>query len=174
MSERSNNKPTANAARLKDVIASYGADHSNWPAADRNLFEAEGLAGAEVQQDLVAAREMDALLSQATAPAANTAAVTRITTYILEQPPGDVDQKVVSLAARQQRPASGPRQRLGSTWPAATLIAASLVLGVALGRSSIWDDVATGLFLGEDTAFAELSDAVLGLQFSPDTFSEDL
>lgn len=162
-----------NRQRLRQVLSAYGADRARWPAEDRRSLAQALDLDAEMRAFETEAREIDALLSSAPVPAAGAARRSRAVAGVLERIGEPTANNVVPLGSR--KPAQ-PARRRGRTaeWPAATLIAASLVLGIALGQSTVWDDVASTILLGEDLSLAQLNNAVLGLQITPETFTEDL
>ena len=98
--------------RLQAVLASYGADPANWPAAEREallpLLDRAGL-------DLAAAREIDQLLDRATIP---------------EIAPG-FEGRLLARAASNVVPFARPALR----WTMALPLAASLALGIYLGAA---------------------------------------
>lgn len=131
--------------RLLDV---YGADRTRWPACERLQFASLIADEPEAQRLLAEAAALDRLLD--VAPAART-----------EQEQGLIGRIVAAARVQQHKPLSASEvapavsnivklpawvrrpQIAGafgaSEWPAAGLLAASLVLGVMLGSAGMLD-----------------------------------
>jgi hypothetical protein len=98
--------------RLRQVLASYGADPARWPAADRRLA---GLLDKEVAAE---ARAVDRLLGLAGEPPVWEGAEARLLARLVVQP--------------AVRPLPRP-------WATALPIAAALALGIYLGSTGALD-----------------------------------
>lgn len=106
-----------NNQRLKQLLASYGADPARWPEEDRHL--------SPLSQDLAhEARSLDRRLDEASAP----------------RMPEGLTAKIIAAAGAQEGednvvPFRAPVTRR-RYWPAAAAMAASLALGIFLGGTS--------------------------------------
>ena len=128
--------------RLLDV---YGADRSRWPARDRLKF-AELLAeSADARRILGDAGAFDRLLDMA--PGAEAAAVGALAGKIAAAASAEPKRAGRSIEAPHAMGATRTVKRLPERtrqiidWPAAALMAASLVLGVFVGTNGYFDDV---------------------------------
>ena len=142
---------------LKSLLEIYGADRSRWPARDRLKF-AELLADHhDARQVMAEAEALDRLLDMAPEPKA--AELTSLSARILSAaaatpqrtPAGNVTP--LSAAAKPRSQPSKFRPRRVVDWPAAALMAASLVLGIFAGTNGYLGDVT-----GSDTELAQSAD----------------
>lgn len=163
--ERQNNK--ARLERLQTVLEAYGVDRSRWPEPDRLEFTDADISGEAVARETADARALDVLLAHAGTPTPAAGAAARIAARIVD---ADEDATVVTM---QNRKPSAAQSGLASHWPAAGLLAASLVVGILLGQSNIWTDPISGSFLTADAGISELGDLFLGLPFDPATLAEE-
>ena len=156
--------------RLLDV---YGADRTRWPARERLRFAsfiAEDKAAARL---LAEADALDRLLDRAprTSEVRMHALKERIVAAAVRTGHGGLVVVPAGasaggkLASWGRRPAPGFS---GSEWPAAAVLAASLVLGVLLGSAGTFDTTmqgvaaATGFSTTADTSQLALGDDVDG------------
>ena len=116
--------------RLQAVLAAYGADAARWPEADRGLASLLMTADAALSAPLEDARSLDAVLAQASHPAAPVAAAERLIASI-----ADVPGKVVTFAPREQELMQARRAALPRRLAVPMALAASLALGLYLGAS---------------------------------------
>lgn len=111
---------------FRDRLDALGADPTAWPSAERAAAEALLAASADARQALAAARRLDARLFKAMG---DTAASTALR------------GRIAAIAPAQARTAVPPAGRAG--WLALpwrigmAAAAASLVLGLAVGRSNL-------------------------------------
>jgi hypothetical protein len=130
---------------LKRLLEIYGADRSRWPARDRLKFAELVAESAGARQAMADAEAFDRLLDMAPEPKATdmTALSNRILAAAAADARGDRPGKVETLS-RSARPRneslkSQPRRRVD--WPAAALMAASLMLGIFAGTNGYFGDV---------------------------------
>ena len=157
--------------RLETVLEAYGADRSRWPQADRELLRDVGVDASVAQADQ--ARELDAILSGATEPRTAEGAGAAVAARILAQAESSEDANVVAFDAEARREPRRAFDPIASVWPAAALLAASLVIGVFLGQSDLWSDTLQRGFLSADASVDALSDAVFGLPLDALNFTEE-
>lgn len=158
-----NNKHAADREALERLLDIYGADRTRWPARERLRFASVISDDAQAAKMLAQAQALDRLLDQAT-PAGNAsleALKGRIMAAALAERPalgGSVGAvqphgggaSVTSLSAVRERRAARSSAVTGfGEWPAAAVLAASLVLGVMLG----WG----GAFTGTMTQMAQVA-----------------
>ncbi len=165
-------KDTANS-RLRQLLAAYGADRSRWPEQDRAQFSDTDAEDAGLSDEIDEARALDKILSRATPALPTAEAASRMAAAIEAQVTPSAESNVVALSG-QADPQRNRAPRFGSSlWPDAVLIAASLIIGIALGQSDILSDVSFGFSYGDPSAVDELGSAVFGLNFDPDLISEN-
>lgn len=153
---------------LGALVDRFGADRTRWPAPDRLRFAALLKDSAEARRVLAEAEAFDRLLdtaplvdagrraaladrivARALAEGGSDAAASRTT-----MTPAAAQPRVTDLerarAARAATAAASRRPRLGvsSPWPAAALLAASLVLGIFAGSSGLLPAANFGLTAG--------------------------
>lgn len=155
--------------RLLDV---YGADRTRWPARERLRFagivsedklaarmlaEANALDRLLEQAPRASAAEVDALKERIMAAALRTGAPQLA--VVAAGKPGSA--KVVSLAARR---APMIARFARGEWPAAAVLAASLVLGVMLGSAGTFNSTLEEVaqVAGFDSTAADSSQLALG------------
>ena len=134
--------------RLDSLLAAYGADEAGWPADERQAAHELIAASDEARRLLEEARELDALLNAAP----------------VEEPSAELVERLMAARPRElpreltgaRRVSGGMRKKGGSLrgfaaalWPygssafPAGALAASLVLGIALGTSTGISPIAT-------------------------------
>jgi len=145
--------------RLLDI---YGADRTRWPARERLRFASVITDDEEAARMLAETQALDRLLD--TAPRASDADVDalkeRIMAAALRSAPRQFE--VVGSGATTQRHAQPAARRFGfgrSEWPAAAVMAASLVLGVMLGSAGTFDTTMQGVaqVAGYDAATSQVA-----------------
>ncbi len=160
--------------RLRQLLAAYGADRIKWPEPDRARFADDAPDEMALSDEITDARQVDLLLSHATAPAPDTSAATRIAERILQEAevpaPDNIFEFTAQGAARGQ---TRPRSRI-ALWPDTALIAASLIVGVVLGQSDLLTEIGFGFGLTGASTVEELGNAVLGLNIDSSLISEDM
>jgi hypothetical protein len=130
---------TAALAALEEVLARYGADDARWPASERAALGSLVAADPAAARLLAEARALDRLL----AGAASTVAPERLAALsdrIMaaaggSEPAASADRRVVAFEPRRAAHRHVPLERR-PLWQAASLLAASLALGVLLGVAS--------------------------------------
>lgn len=169
-------KRTEDREALERLLDIYGADRTRWPARERLRFA--GIAG----DDKVAARmlaeadALDRLLEQA--PRASGADVEALKERIMSAALRSGAPQLVVVAGRKAgvaQPLSAAKRgpafvaRFGrGEWPAAAMLAASLVLGVMLGSTGTFDTTmqqmaeVTGLSTATDNVNTDSSQLALG------------
>ncbi|HEX2843291.1 hypothetical protein [Hyphomicrobium sp.] len=122
---------------LEQVLERFGSDRTRWPAPVRRDFAGLLAGDAEAQKRLREAEALDRLLDLAPRPAVETRALA---------------DKILAAAEKESPAASPPKARVAwakferknprvgeAQWPAAALLAASLVLGAFAGLSGTFD-----------------------------------
>lgn len=112
---------------LEQLLDTHGGDRTRWPAADRLRFASMIARDPGAKRLVAEAAVFDRLLDMAPGPVP---AQERMVT-----------ERVAALAMAERRSASVPRAtpslarpaRRETRWPAAALLAASLILGVVIG-----------------------------------------
>jgi hypothetical protein len=130
----------ANSERLKEVLATYGADPAHWPVAERTRLLS---SMAEVPSLAAEAAEIDLVLARAVSLSVPAHLAARITAASGGGTPAAV---VV------HRPVPG--QAPWSSWLSAVALAASLALGVYIGLAGNGN-----LLLDQDSA--EIDDPIV-------------
>lgn len=115
------------------LLETFGGDRTRWPADDRRRFARLLSASPEARRLLSEAEALDRLLDEA--PRLSPAREARLAESIM-------------AAATEERPkvVSMPKTRRATPtriWPAAALLAASLLAGVFAGMTGMLDDVMT-------------------------------
>jgi len=140
-----NNRQVADREALERLLEIYGADRTRWPARERLRFASVISEDKAASRMLAEAEALDILLDSASRPsdAAVDALKDRIMATALRELPVEVSvaarpsASVTSIWARRRAlPAMAPR---AVEWPAAAVLAASLVLGVMLGSAGTFD-----------------------------------
>jgi hypothetical protein len=125
-------------AALEQALERYGSDRTRWPAPVRRAVAGLLTENAGAQRRLAEAEALDRLLDLMPEPQVETRALAdRIMAAVeAEQPAGGSAAPVARVAwARLARDGAGRE----TPWPAAALLAASLVLGAFIGLSSPLD-----------------------------------
>lgn len=135
--------------RLKQVLASYGADPKRWPEADRKL--------ARDMSDGGEAAEIDRLLDQASMPSIPAGASARL---IAEAGKRSPPSNVTVLRPRTDK----------QVWYSITALAASLALGIFIGTQEDFADV---LPFGATPAVDDAT-GLVGLDEAENTLEGDL
>jgi hypothetical protein len=158
-------------AALERMLEVHGADRTRWPARERLKFASLICEDEEAQRLVKEAAALDALLDLAPRAGKDRehALKERIVAAALKSAgpklavvPGRNEGNPGRWQAWARRP-SFAKARMGGEWPAAALLAASLVLGVLLGSVGAFESTvaevaeATGL-----TAAGESSQLALG------------
>jgi len=131
--------------RLRAVIAAYGADARRWPAADRAALT-EIAAAEDAAFDK--AREIDLILSSASAPQDDERSMTRILQAIEADRRAD-DSKVLTF------PAIGRPRSSISPWLTALPLAASLAIGFYFGARGTLDAILPAAIVGDVAAVGD-------------------
>ena len=120
---------------LKRLLEGHGADRSRWPARERLRFTSLLAESREARRALAEAEALDALLDTALEPqpAEISALSARIAAAAARVPARPVAR--VRSVQRDPGRSGRPAQREIFNWPAAALLAASLVLGVFAGSA---------------------------------------
>jgi hypothetical protein len=129
------NKTTPDLEVLEQLLDTWGADRSRWPAPARARAEALLAEHPQAARMFEAAAAFDALLSRAPAPAAGRHAllVDRITASAIAAGGSDRERgKVLPWPGARRRVPALTRESWRAFAPPA-LLAASLALGVVLG-----------------------------------------
>jgi hypothetical protein len=132
-------------ARREELLASYGADPRRWPQATREK------APPPPDGALREAREIDHVLSLATAPSPPPGAVERLLRHA-DLPAGRTRSAMV-------RPP--PRRPIG--YLSALPLAASLAAGIYLGAQGMLDALLPSAITGEVAIFEDLTDELGGV-----------
>jgi len=149
---------------LACLLEVYGADRTRWPARERLRF-ASFICEDEAARRLVAeATALDALLDRASLASEErehalkeriVAAAMRSGERKLAVVTGRSTGSAARLAAWARRP-SFTKATTSAEWPAAALLAASLVVGVVLGSAGTFDTTVEQM--AEATGFATASE----------------
>jgi len=140
-----NNKQLADREALERLLDIYGADRTRWPARERLRFASVLSEDNAASRMLSEAKALDALLDRASRPSETSveALKERIMAAALREHPAQVSVPMRPAASvtsiwspRRVLPAIAPRF---AEWPAAAVLAASLVLGVMLGSAGTFD-----------------------------------
>ncbi|MGE0022977.1 MAG: hypothetical protein AB7S70_05020 [Hyphomicrobium sp.] len=123
---------------FEQVLDRYGSDRTRWPAPVRRDFAGLVANDPQAKARLSEAEALDRLLDLAPEPAIDTL---RLADRILaaaaaEAPPVPAPQARVAWARLK------PGSAAVAEWPAAALLAASLVLGAVFGVSGVFDHAA--------------------------------
>ncbi len=107
-------------ARLRDVLAAYGADPKHWPQVDRDELESWFQAGQELADETAQAQALDRLLDSQ---------------ELTKLPLGAIGRVMAKTADIPQVLETGATLKTGFI-PISALLAASLLFGVYLGLSN--------------------------------------
>jgi len=139
----------ADLETLGQVLDRYGSDRTRWPAPVRRDFAGLLSTSAEAQGRLREAEALDRLLDLAPAPVIDTRALTdRILAAAAAEKPAAAPPsrpRPWSVFSRRTAGANEPQS------PAASLLAASLVLGAVFGMSGTFDRTVEGLMTANAT-----------------------
>lgn len=132
-------------AALEEVLERFGSDRTRWPAPLRRNLAGLLAESAEAKARLREAEALDRLLDLAPEPEIDTRALAdRILAAAIAEAPAAAalpSVAVVPPAPLSRRP---PMHR-EREWPAAALLAASLVLGTLFGVSGTFDQAVAPL-----------------------------
>lgn len=123
---------------LRTALDLWGADARRWPDAGRARLTAFVARDAEAARLVAEARALDAVLGHAPAGAPAAGLEARILAAAALTPQMPRPTVVAMAEARNPRLAAAPRAvppHRRRTWQAVALLAASLILGVALGMA---------------------------------------
>lgn len=126
-----NGMNAAGVEALAHVLERYGSDRTRWPAPVRRQFAGLLSESGDAQRRLREAEALDRLLDLAPPPVMNTRALADriVAAAEAEMPRAPVKPAHARWSVFGRRPAAE------SQWPAAALLAASLVLGTVFGLS---------------------------------------
>jgi hypothetical protein len=135
---------------LEQALERFGSDRTRWPAPVRRDFAGLLARDAGAKARLREAEALDRLLDLAPQPAIDTRALAdRILAQAVAETPAVAPPKArVAWAVFDRRPPL-------AQWPAAAVLAASLVLGTFVGLSGTFDMAVGSLVaeVAEDTEF---------------------
>jgi hypothetical protein len=154
MTEKNTNGRTELDA-LERAFERFGSDRTRWPAPVRREFAGLLAGDAEAQQRLREAEALDRLLDLAPPPGIDTRALAdRILAAAV------ADKRVARPAPAAAKPAPLHQRRawggVESQWPAAALLAASLVLGMFTGISGSLNTAVAPLMVASTTGESEI------------------
>ncbi len=154
------------------MLAAYGADRTRWPAPERRRLSDLRSDDPALEQELADEAALDRLLSQATPPPSPSEdALSRLLERARsDEPEGGAE--VVPFRRRSPTPGRPAVSRMA--WPAAALMAASLLLGIAIER---WVDNDFAYEANVETAFLDQEDLELvfgSLDREYDFFSDEI
>jgi len=141
MTEKSNMEGTGLDA-LEQALERYGSDRTRWPAPVRRNFAGFLAESAEAKARLREAEALDRLLDLAPEPEIDTRALAdRILAAAKAEIPAAAEPPArrVAWAIFERRPSAEAQ------WPAAALLAASLVLGTVFGLAGTFDQAVAPL-----------------------------
>jgi len=170
MSDDKQQNKKARLERLRGVVAAYGADRARWPEHDRSDFTDADMADQAVASDIGEAQALDALLAHASIPAPMPDTAAKIAARIIA---ADRKDKVVDMKGHQPSLQHTASRHASFYWPAAGLLAASLMIGIFLGQSDIFANTIDGSFLTADASIDELGNLFLGLPLDPALLAEE-
>lgn len=133
-----------NLTRLVEVLDTFGADPSRWPAAERAVLEALVRTDKSAAQLFVEAKALARVMDAAPALRASAALSARIVAAALEDPARTATVVPFELTRGQTRQTFSIR-RAASMWPAAAL-AASFALGLYMGVAGIGGTAVESVF----------------------------
>ncbi len=158
-------------ARLLDV---YGADRTRWPARERLRFAGVVIEDKAAARLLGEAEALDRLLDRA--PRVSEARIDALKERVVAAALRSDRPQLRAIAGSKPEPAKawlGQMRRPGLSasfreWPAAAVLAASLVLGVMLGSAGTFDTTmqqvasVAGISSASDNTSLALGEDVLG------------
>jgi hypothetical protein len=161
---------------LELVLERFGSDRTRWPAPVRRNFAGLLSSNPEAQKRLREAEALDRLLDLAPMPQIDTRALTdRILGAAAAEAPRikpDVAARPQGVAPFRRRP---PMGAVEAQWPAAALLAASLVLGVFSGFWGTFDTAVAPLMTASAAVETEIDPGQLALDSDGiSMFEEDL
>ena len=120
---------------LQRLLEGHGADRSRWPARERLRFTSLLAESREARRVLAEAEALDALLDTASEP--SPAEISALSARIAAAAGREPVRPAARVRSVQRNPlrADRPAQREIFNWPAAALLAASLVIGVFAGSA---------------------------------------
>jgi hypothetical protein len=127
------------------VIDAYGGDARRWPADERAALQQLAEAHPEVRTHLVRARALDRVLAAAATPPEGLEPLKERIMAAVAAGGGRAIAVPAVQAVAPLRRAVGPGARLRHSWPVAAALAASLIVGVVLGRSELASPAVEGL-----------------------------
>jgi len=140
----------ADLEALGQVLDRFGSDRTRWPAPVRRDFAGLLAGSVEAQGRLREAEALDRLLDLAPEPVVDA---------------GALADRILAAAAAEKPAAAAPRARPWSIferraasaaeaqWPAASLLAASLVLGAVFGLSGTFDRTVETLMTADASSY---------------------
>jgi len=169
MTERSTIEGTGLGA-LEQVLERFGSDRTRWPAPVRRDFAGLLASNAEAKARLREAEVLDRLLDLAPEPEIDTRALAdRIVAVAAAERP--------TVGLPEVRAAGAIGARAAATrieWPAAALLAASLVLGMFVGLNGTFDTAVAPL-VAQVSADADIDPGQIAFGSEGlDMFEEDL
>ncbi len=158
---------------LEQVLERFGSDRTRWPAPVRRDFAGLLAGDAGAQKRLREAEALDRLLDLAPQPAIDTRALSgRIFAAVERESPAASPPKARVAWAMFERksPRVGEAQ-----WPAAALLAASLVLGAFVGLSGTFDTAVDPLVASRTSSDSDMDPAQIAFDSnSISMFEEEL
>jgi hypothetical protein len=169
MTERSTIEGTGLGA-LEQVLERFGSDRTRWPAPVRRDFAGLLASSAEAKARLREAEALDRLLDLAPEPEIDARALAdRIVAAAAAERPA-----VVPPEARAAGAIGGRAAARRTEWPAAALLAASLVLGMFVGLNGAFDTAVAPL-VAQVSADADIDPGQIAFGSDGlDMFEEDL
>jgi hypothetical protein len=155
--------------RFGAIVDAYGASPMRWPAEERAAAEALLAASAQARAMLADARMLDGMLAAAPVEAPSDALVARL---MAARPRG------IAAPARPAKSQGFFRELVASVWPygspvlPAGALAASLVLGVALGTLSEFTVIDSSLTVTASDE-TEAGDRLIALALADVTWPEE-
>lgn len=148
---------------LEQVLERFGSDRTRWPAPVRRDLAGLLAASPEAKARLREAEALDRLLDLAPEPAIDTRALAdRIMAAAAAETPA-----VGAPKARAAWAGFGGATRARAEWPAAALLAASLVLGMFFGLNGTLD-TAVGPLVAQTSTDADIDPGLIA--FDSDAF----
>lgn len=162
-------------AALEEVLERFGSDRTRWPAPLRRNLAGLLAESAEAKARLREAEALDRLLDLAPEPEIDTRALAdRILAAAIAEAPAAAALPSVAAVPPAPHLSRRPPMHREREWPAAALLAASLVLGTLFGVSGTFDQAVAPL-VADASGDAEFDSGQIA--FDSDAFSmfeEDL
>lgn len=155
---------------LEQVLERFGSDRTRWPAPVRRDFAGVLARDPAAKARLREAEALDRLLDLAPQPATDTRALADriLAAATAERPAVSPPKARVAWASR------GARTGVDTQWPAAALLAASLVLGAFFGLNGTFDAAVSPL-VAAAASDAEIDSSQIAFDSdSMGMFEEDL